>query len=65
MRCAQLFDLQSSGRVDLPSLRKVVKSLGLTIADSELEEMIHEFDTDNDGALSEAEFMTVMAATDD
>jgi len=64
-RAFQLFDVHGAGRLDLASLRKVVKSLGLDIADGELQDMIHEFDADGDGMISESEFMAVMMAGGD
>ncbi len=64
-RAFQLFDVYGQGKVDLPALRKVVKSLGLDLQDTELSDMIAEFDTDGDGMISQTEFLAIMAATDD
>lgn len=64
-RAFQLFDLHGTGKIDLPTLRKIVKSLGLDIDDAELQDMIEEFDHDHDGMINEQEFMAIMTATED
>ena len=43
---------------------QVVKALGLDIQDSELLDMITEFDHDKDGMISQAEFMSLLATDD-
>ena len=42
-----------------------LRSLGMEIADAELEDMVAEFDLDKDGMINQDEFMAIMAATQD
>jgi Ca2+-binding EF-hand superfamily protein len=64
-RAFQLFDIHEMGKIDLPALRKVVKQLGLELSETELSDMIQEFDTDGDNMINESEFMAIMASTED
>jgi len=63
-RAFQLFDVHGMGKLDLASLRKVVKSLGLDIQQEELQSMIDEFDLDKDGMISQAEFISMLMSDD-
>lgn len=58
-----MFDEDGTGKISLRNLRRVAKELGETLDDEELQAMIDEFDLDQDGEISEAEFIAIM--TDD
>lgn len=48
-----LFDDEKAGFISIKNLRKVVKEVGDSIDDAELQEMIERADLDNDGLISE------------
>ena len=48
-----LFDDAKTGFISIKNLRQVVKEVGESIDDSELQEMIERADSDNDGLISE------------
>jgi centrin-1 len=48
-----LFDDAKTGFISIKNLRQVVKEVGESIDDSELQEMIERADIDNDGLISE------------
>jgi len=62
-RAFRLFDDDNTGRISLRNLKRVAKELGENLDDEELQAMIEEFDLDQDGEISEAEFIAIM--TDD
>ncbi|MEW5314447.1 MAG: hypothetical protein WDW38_005947 [Sanguina aurantia] len=62
-RAFQLFDVVGSGRIDLPSLRRVVRSLSMDISDAELTDMIQHFGSN--GTVDEAQFSAMLGASDD
>lgn len=62
MKAFQLFDQDSSGKISLKNLRLVARELGEDLSDAELRAMIDEFDRDQDGAISQDEFLTIMRA---
>jgi len=62
-RAFRLFDDDGTGKISMRNLRRVAKELGETLDDEELQAMIDEFDLDQDGEISEAEFIAIM--TDD
>ncbi|KAJ9518857.1 hypothetical protein QJQ45_026098 [Haematococcus lacustris] len=64
-RAFHLLDVHGVGKIDLPSLRKTVKSLGLEVPESELVMMISEFDKDHDGMIDLKDFMAIMAHVDE
>lgn len=55
-----LFDDEKTGFISIKNLRRVVKEVGESIDDAELQEMIERADLDNDGLISEEEFYTIM-----
>eukprot|EP00760_Papus_ankaliazontas_P032713 PhM_4_TR5939/c0_g1_i1/m.65271/K16466/CETN3, CDC31; centrin-3 len=61
----QLFDDGNTGRISLRNLRRVARELNENLSDEELQAMIDEFDKDQDGAISEEEFMSIMLNDDD
>ncbi|KAH8920685.1 EF-hand [Atractiella rhizophila] len=62
-RAFRLFDDDQTGKISLRNLRRVAKELGETLDEEELQAMIDEFDLDQDGEISESEFIAIM--TDD
>ncbi|KAJ6601027.1 Ca2+-binding EF-hand superfamily protein [Mycena vulgaris] len=62
-RAFQLFDDDGTGKISLRNLRRVAKEIGDRLEEDELQAMIDEFDLDQDGEISEAEFFAIM--TDD
>ncbi|SCU82549.1 LADA_0C06216g1_1 [Lachancea dasiensis] len=58
-RAFQLFDDDNTGKISLKNLRRVAKELGENLTDDELRAMIDEFDLDDDGEISEREFIAI------
>ncbi|KAJ6562985.1 Ca2+-binding EF-hand protein [Mycena sp. CBHHK59/15] len=56
----QAFDDDSTGKISLRNLRRVAKEIGDRVDDAELQQMIEEFDLDQDGEINEAEFLAIM-----
>ncbi|OIR58474.1 MAG: centrin [Amphiamblys sp. WSBS2006] len=56
----RLFDKDSTGKISFANLREVALAVGGKIPDSELQEMIDEFDLDGDGEINEEEFKAIM-----
>merc|ERR1712039_363286 len=50
----------ASGKISLDDLKAVAKELGETMSEEELKEMIREADKDEDGEVSEEEFMRII-----
>ena len=63
LKAFRLFDDDSTGKISLRNLKRVARELGETMTDDELQEMIDEADRDNDGEISEEEFIRVMKKT--
>ncbi|CDU24461.1 probable CDC31-spindle pole body component, centrin [Sporisorium scitamineum] len=55
-----LFDDDGTGKISLRNLKRVAKELGETLDDDELQAMIDEFDLDQDGEISQNEFISIM-----
>ncbi|KAK9823193.1 hypothetical protein WJX72_000983 [[Myrmecia] bisecta] len=60
----QLFDLDGSGKITVANLRLIARELGEEIDEQDLQGMIQEFDKDQDGKISEAEFCEIMRLND-
>lgn len=59
MKAFQLFK-GSSGKISFEDLKAVARELGENMSDEELQEMIREADKDDDGEVSEEEFMRII-----
>ncbi|KAL7420427.1 Calcium-binding component of the spindle pole body (SPB) half-bridge [Cryptotrichosporon argae] len=59
-RAFALFDDDHTGKISLKNLRRVAKELGEPLGEEELQAMIDEFDLDQDGEISEQEFLAIM-----
>ena len=57
----EAFDLDGSGTVDAAELRSLLAELGQHPSQAEVEEMIAEIDANNDGHLSEEEFVQLLS----
>lgn len=55
-----LFDDEKTGFISIKNLRRIVKELGESISENELQEMIDRADLDNDGLVSQDEFYQIM-----
>ncbi|GAA6062706.1 hypothetical protein JCM10212_002257 [Sporobolomyces blumeae] len=62
-RAFRLFDEDNSGKISFRNLKKVARELGENLTDDELQAMIEEFDLDQDGEISEHEFISIMSDT--
>ena len=63
LKAFKLFDEDNTGRVSLRNLKRVARELGENLSDDELQAMIDEFDKDQDGEISEQEFLNIMKQT--
>lgn len=59
----KLFDDDNTGYISVKNLRRVSRELGEHLSDDELQAMIDEFDKDNDGQISQEEFLSIMKQT--
>ncbi|CAI9729746.1 squidulin-like [Octopus vulgaris] len=57
----QMFDIDHDGQITSNELKAVMKSLGQTPSEQDLEEMIREVDTDGNGTIEYPEFVEMMA----
>ena len=56
-----LFDKNGDGSISAAELGKIMESLGIKPSKTELEDMIHEIDTDGNGTIDFNEFVTLMS----
>ena len=59
----ELFDEDGTGRITLRNMRRISRELGENLSDDELQAMIDEFDTDQDGEICVEEFSAIMKTT--
>lgn len=55
-----LFDTEKKGKISMKNLKKAVKEIGENLTDAELKAIIDEFDEDQDGEISKADFLKIM-----
>ena len=60
MKAFKLFDEDNTGKISLRNLKRVARELGENLSDDELQAMIDEFDKDQDGEISDQEFLNIM-----
>ncbi|MBA0835446.1 hypothetical protein Goarm_007726, partial [Gossypium armourianum] len=58
----KVFDKDQNGFISAAELRHVMTNLGEILTDEEVDEMIHEADTDGDGQVNYEEFVRMMVA---
>ncbi|MBA0690071.1 hypothetical protein Goari_007767 [Gossypium aridum] len=58
----KVFDKDQNGFISAAELRLVMTNLGEILTDEEVDEMIHEADTDGDGQVNYEEFVRMMVA---
>ena len=58
-----LFDDDNTGKITFKNLKRVAEEHGETLSEEELREMIVEADQDNDGEISQDEFLRIMKKT--
>uniref|UniRef100_A0A8C6KL54 Centrin, EF-hand protein, 2 n=1 Tax=Nothobranchius furzeri TaxID=105023 RepID=A0A8C6KL54_NOTFU len=63
LKAFRLFDDDETGKISFKNLKRVAKELGENLTDQELQEMIDEADRDEDGEVSEEEFLRIMKKT--
>jgi len=63
-RAFQLFDLNHTGKITMKELTLIAKQLQCDIEPEELQDMINEFDTDGDGAITEEDFRAIVQGND-
>merc|ERR1711918_44649 len=56
----KIFDDDGTGKVSFKNFQRVAKELGETLSDVDLKAIIADADTDGDGEINEAEFLSVM-----
>ncbi|CAD7927369.1 unnamed protein product [Amoebophrya sp. A120] len=59
----RMFDEDGTGVINFRNLKRVARELGEKLSDDELQAMIDEFDKDQDGAINENEFASIMKQT--
>ena len=57
----KMFDKDGDGTITAKELGIVMRQLGLSPTDGELQEMIQEVDEDGNGEINFSEFLTIMA----
>lgn len=57
-----VFDADGSGTISKSELKKLMKNLGQTLSDPELDAMMEEVDTDGNGEIDFAEFKSMMVS---
>ncbi|KDO26965.1 hypothetical protein SPRG_07678 [Saprolegnia parasitica CBS 223.65] len=60
LKAFELFDDDQSGQITLKNMRRIAKEMGESLTDDELQAMIDEFDTNQDGTINRDEFLQIM-----
>ncbi|XP_076034157.1 uncharacterized protein LOC143020983 [Oratosquilla oratoria] len=63
LKAFKLFDSDSTGKISFANLKHVAETLGETLTEEELQEMIDEADRDGDGEINQDEFFRIMKKT--
>lgn len=63
LKAFKLFDDDSTGKISFRNLKRVAETLGESLTDEELQEMIDEADRDGDGEINQDEFFRIMKKT--
>ena len=58
----RVFDTESNGLISNQNLSHIIRTLGETLSDKEIEEIINEADVDGDGFINYEEFVRMMMA---
>lgn len=58
----RVFDTDNSGSIDKKELKRLMKKLGQTLSEAELDAMMNEVDTNGDGEISFEEFKDLMVS---
>ena len=58
----RVFDTESNGLISNQKLAHIIRTLGETLTDKEIEEIISEADVDGDGFINYEEFVRMMMA---
>ena len=58
----RVFDTESNGLISNQNLAHIIRTLGETLTDKEIEEIISEADVDGDGFINYEEFVRMMMA---
>ena len=58
----RVFDTESNGLISNQNLSHIIRTLGETLTDKEIEEIISEADVDGDGFINYEEFVRMMMA---
>ncbi|KAG9411436.1 Centrin-3 [Aphanomyces cochlioides] len=60
LKAFSLFDEDKTGEITLKNMRRIAKEMGESLTDDELQAMIDEFDSNQDGVISQDEFLAIM-----
>ena len=63
LKAFKLFDDDSTGKISFANLKRVAETLGESLTDEELQEMIEEADRDGDNEINQEEFFRIMKKT--
>ncbi|KAF0700560.1 Aste57867_8896 [Aphanomyces stellatus] len=60
LKAFSLFDDDKTGEISLKNMRRIAKDMGENLTDDELQAMIDEFDSNQDGVITQDEFLAIM-----
>ncbi|XP_037703771.1 calmodulin-like [Choloepus didactylus] len=58
----RVFDLNNDGRISVAELKQAVTNMGMEISEEEVDEMVREVDTDQDGHVDYEEFVRMLTS---